>query len=110
MARESWLIFRRSGGVYSKRVGGFFGAGDGAGCAIAPDRHGTGTNALALGEPLGFDFSFGPNSAVTEESLLPDRDGALERIDAEVAGFECSRAMRGTHGNQDRSFAYFQPA
>lgn len=37
-------------------------AGGGADCAIAPDRHGTGTNALALGEPFGFDFAFGPGS------------------------------------------------
>ena len=37
-------------------------AGDGAACTIAPDRHGTGTNALALVEPLGFDFAFGPDS------------------------------------------------
>jgi len=36
--------------------------GDGAGCAIAPDRHGSGTNALALVEPSEFDFAFGPNS------------------------------------------------
>jgi 2-phospho-L-lactate/phosphoenolpyruvate guanylyltransferase len=36
--------------------------GDGAGSAIAPDRHGSGTNALALVEPWGFDFAFGPNS------------------------------------------------
>lgn len=37
-------------------------AGDERGCAIAPDRHGTGTNALALSEPSGFDFAFGRNS------------------------------------------------
>jgi len=37
-------------------------AGDGAACAIAPDRHGTGTNALALVEPLGFRFAFGLDS------------------------------------------------
>ena len=37
-------------------------AADGAGGAIAPDRHGTGTNALALVEPLGFHFAFGPDS------------------------------------------------
>jgi 2-phospho-L-lactate guanylyltransferase len=36
--------------------------GDGGGCTIAPDRHGTGTNALALDEPSGFDFAFGLNS------------------------------------------------
>jgi 2-phospho-L-lactate guanylyltransferase len=36
--------------------------GGGAACTIAPDRHGTGTNALALVEPVGFDFAFGPSS------------------------------------------------
>jgi 2-phospho-L-lactate guanylyltransferase len=34
----------------------------GHGCAIAPDRHGEGTNALALVDPSGFEFSFGPAS------------------------------------------------
>jgi 2-phospho-L-lactate guanylyltransferase len=36
--------------------------GDGGGLSIAPDRHGTGTNALALNEPSGFGFAFGPDS------------------------------------------------
>src|ERR1700680_1044703 len=58
----------------------------------------------------GRDFSFGPNSAVAEEFLLPDGDAALERIDAEAAGFECGRAVRRTHRNQDRSLADLQPA
>ena len=33
-----------------------------AGCAIAPDRLGTGTNAIALRDPTGFAFAFGPGS------------------------------------------------
>ncbi len=33
-----------------------------AGCALAPDRHETGTNALALQDALQFAFSFGPDS------------------------------------------------
>jgi 2-phospho-L-lactate/phosphoenolpyruvate guanylyltransferase len=32
------------------------------GCAIAPDREGTGTNALALRDPSGFAFAFGVDS------------------------------------------------
>lgn len=32
------------------------------GYALAPDRHGTGTNALALRDPAGFSFAFGPGS------------------------------------------------
>ena len=32
------------------------------GCAIAPDRHGRGTNAIALADPRGFPFSFGDDS------------------------------------------------
>jgi 2-phospho-L-lactate/phosphoenolpyruvate guanylyltransferase len=34
----------------------------GQGIAIAPDRHKTGTNALALGGPAAITLSFGPNS------------------------------------------------
>jgi len=30
--------------------------------AIAPDRHGTGTNAIALQDTTGFEFAFGPGS------------------------------------------------
>jgi 2-phospho-L-lactate guanylyltransferase len=33
-----------------------------AGCAIAPDRHGAGTNALAIHDGRDFDFRFGPDS------------------------------------------------
>lgn len=34
----------------------------GGGCAIAPDRQGSGTNAIALSDPTGFGFAFGPDS------------------------------------------------
>lgn len=37
-------------------------AGTRTGCAIAPDRVGTGTNAIALRDPHGFHFQFGPGS------------------------------------------------
>ena len=72
----------------------------GVGCAIAPDRHGTGTNALALVEPVGFDFAFGPNSfarhcavakgkarVVTRPGLGLDIDTAADLEAAISAGF-----------------------
>jgi 2-phospho-L-lactate guanylyltransferase len=37
-------------------------ASDHSGSAIAPDRHGTGTNALALRGDAGFEFAFGAQS------------------------------------------------
>ena len=73
---------------------------DGAACAIAPDRHATGTNALALVEPLGFQFAFGPNSfarhcaaaqgkprVVTRLGLGLDIDTAADLDAAISAGF-----------------------
>jgi len=74
--------------------------GEVAACAIAPDRHGTGTNALALVEPMGFDFAFGPNSfarhcaaargkarVVTRLGLELDIDTAADLDAAISAGF-----------------------
>jgi 2-phospho-L-lactate/phosphoenolpyruvate guanylyltransferase len=73
--------------------------GDGAGNAIAPDRHGSGTNALALAEPWGFNFAFGPNSftrhcvaargarVVTRLGLGLDIDTAADLDAANSAGF-----------------------
>jgi 2-phospho-L-lactate/phosphoenolpyruvate guanylyltransferase len=74
--------------------------GEAAACAIAPDRHGTGTNALALVEPMGFDFAFGPNSfarhcaaakgkarVVTRLGLELDIDTAADLDAAVSAGF-----------------------
>lgn len=46
--------------------------------AIAPDRHGRGTNALALKAGLAFSFQFGPDSRHRHESSLP-RDVVVER-------------------------------
>src|SRR3546814_2288363 len=34
----------------------------GGGCALAPDRHGSGTNAIALMAAAPFEFAFGENS------------------------------------------------
>jgi 2-phospho-L-lactate guanylyltransferase len=57
------------------------------GCAIAPDRHGTGTNALALRDPTGFDFAFGADSfgrhreAAGARARVVDRHGLGFDID-----------------------------
>ena len=71
-----------------------------AACTIAPDRHGTGTNALAIVEPFGFGFAFGPNSfarhcaaakgkarIVTRLGLELDIDTAADLDAAISAGF-----------------------
>lgn len=60
--------------------------GASAGAAIAPDRHGIGTNALALHDARGFDFAFGPDSFARHREMLPgavvvDRDGLAFDID-----------------------------
>lgn len=41
------------------------------GGAIAPDRHGSGTNALALPSGIDVDFRFGPNSRHFHAAALP---------------------------------------
>jgi 2-phospho-L-lactate guanylyltransferase len=73
---------------------------DAAACTIAPDRHGTGTNALAIAEPFGFGFAFGPDSfarhwaaamgkarVVTRPGLGLDIDTAADLDAAISAGF-----------------------
>ncbi len=45
-------------------------------CALASDRHFTGTNALALMDPSGFPFQFGPNSL----TLHQQESGGRARI------------------------------
>ena len=41
------------------------------GAAIAPDRHGTGTNALGLRDAIRFDFAFGADSFTRHLAALP---------------------------------------
>lgn len=53
---------------------------DKAGCAIAPDRHGSGTNALALVDPEGFAFQFGPGSMARHVRASGETAGIVERV------------------------------
>jgi 2-phospho-L-lactate guanylyltransferase len=60
---------------------------EGTGIAIAPDRHGTGTNALALPEAQDFAFAFGPDSfgrhcaAAGEQARIVKRPGLALDVD-----------------------------
>jgi 2-phospho-L-lactate guanylyltransferase len=54
--------------------------GDGGGCAMAPDRHGKGTNALALDKPSGFDFAFGRNSFTRHCAAAKGRARLVTRL------------------------------
>jgi len=57
--------------VSADDIAELIGAAEFAGCAIAPDRHGTGTNALALTVlPQGFTFAFGPYSFARHSQTL----------------------------------------
>lgn len=56
------------------------------GCALAPDRHGAGTNAVALADGYAMAFAFGPNSlrlhqAVAPEAALVRRPGLAMDVD-----------------------------
>lgn len=42
------------------------------GIAIAPDRHGTGTNAIALSDSRALRFAFGPDSFASHRRRAPD--------------------------------------
>jgi 2-phospho-L-lactate guanylyltransferase len=54
---------------------------DGAdmGCAIAPDRHGTGTNALAIAAGLPFAFAFGHGSCARHSMAAADKGRIVHR-------------------------------
>lgn len=49
-------------------VDALVGAGRVGGCALAPDRHGSGTNGLYLDDLPGFRFAFGPGSRARHEA------------------------------------------
>lgn len=78
-----------------------------SGCALAPDRAKTGTNALALADPLGFAFHFGPGSFALHRALagngaaIAKRPGLAVDIDTPEDYLEASRAapevMRRMH-------------
>jgi 2-phospho-L-lactate guanylyltransferase len=44
---------------------------EGCGCAIAPDRHGTGTNGVAITPNQGFSFAFGEGSMARHLACAP---------------------------------------
>ncbi|MBB3982607.1 2-phospho-L-lactate guanylyltransferase [Sphingobium fontiphilum] len=41
------------------------------GCALAPDQHGAGTNAVALADGQAMDFAFGPDSLRLHQAAAP---------------------------------------
>jgi 2-phospho-L-lactate guanylyltransferase len=49
------------------------------GCALAPDRHGSGTNALALREGFPLAFAFGENSCDLHRASAGDGAGIVRR-------------------------------
>jgi 2-phospho-L-lactate guanylyltransferase len=80
-------------------IDALIGAAEAQGVAIAPDRHGSGTNALALlpGAPIAFRFgpdSFRLHRAQAPDSMVVERQGLALDLDtpgdlaaAEAAGF-----------------------
>lgn len=71
--------------VGTKDIRALIYAANDAGSAIAPDRHGTGTNALALRNlPDGFAFAFGSDSFNLHRQRLGNRLAVVER-----AGLAC---------------------
>lgn len=70
-----------------------------AGCAVAPDRHGTGTNAVALREAGDFAFAFGEDSFARHLAARPGaavvrRDGLAFDLDTpEDFDLACRRGL-----------------
>lgn len=60
-------------------IGDLLEAAGRASMAIAPDHAGTGTNAIALVDPAGFAFHFGPNSFVQHVEAGQDRAAIIHR-------------------------------
>src|SRR5580658_5446688 len=55
-------------------------------------------------------FAIGPDGAVLEIFLFPDRHSALESVNRKPASLERSRTVRRTDGDEDARLANFQPA
>jgi 2-phospho-L-lactate guanylyltransferase len=56
-----------------------FEAAERSGCAIAPDRHGTGTNGLAIADGRRFRFAFGPMSFARHTAEAGAQHEVVER-------------------------------
>lgn len=54
------------------------------GCALAPDRHASGTNAIALGGMVDFAFAFGPDSLAAHQRAAENRAKLVRRIGLEL--------------------------
>src|SRR5580658_3877844 len=54
-------------------------------------------------------FAIGPNGAVLEILLLPDRHSPLEGVNRKPASLKSRRAVRRTHGDKDARLSNFQP-
>lgn len=83
--------------LHQSDVSVLLGEAEKAGCAIAPDRSGTGTNALAFVEPAGFVFQFGPGSmarhvsASGEQAFIVERAGLSLDVDTPEDYLEACR-------------------
>ena len=66
--------------VSADEISDLIAAAENTGCAIAPDRHGLGTNALALTAlPPAFTFAFGPDSFALHQLRLGVTLAVLQR-------------------------------
>ena len=66
--------------VTAQDIAALLDAAEAKGCAIAPDRHGQGTNALALcTRPEGFSFAFGVDSFARHQQGLGDALAIVQR-------------------------------
>ena len=66
--------------------------------------------ALGAGNLVGEGLAIGPDRAIFEMLLLPDRHGAFERIDEPAAGVESSGPVGRSHHDQHTGFADFKPS
>lgn len=86
-ARRLLVIHADLPGLMPDDISILLAAAEGCGAAIAPDRHGMGTNALALASGTSIAFAFGPGSFARHRAQLSDtvaviaRPGLTEDID-----------------------------